>query len=432
MNTTTQHTTKYKNTPLGLIPEDWEVKTLGEFGIFTKGKGITKEQLSETGFPCIRYGEIYTTHNYIIKKFKSFINESVALDGKEIKKGDILFAGSGETAEEIGKAVAYLGDEKAFAGGDVIILSTKNINAECLSYALEMDVVKRQKRVLGQGNSVVHIYSKDLSKLKFPIPPLPEQKAIANCLSTWDQAIEKQTALIAQKELSKKSLMQQLLSGKKRLKGFEVEKGTHKTEFGFKIPKDWQIVDVSDLFIERSEKSNDQSQYPLFSLTIENGLTEKTDRYERSFLLKDIENNQYKIVYPNDILFNPMNLRFGAIAKSEINFKVLVSGYYNVITTKNNLVNVNYFIELFKTPEFNNFYDRVAIGSLMEKKRVHLSNFIKLQVPLPSLQEQTAIANVLQCADEEIQLLKKKLDQLKEQKKGLMQVLLTGKKRLKI
>jgi type I restriction enzyme S subunit len=431
MNKTILHTTKYKNSPLGLIPEDWEVKTMGELGSFSKGKGITKEQLSETGFPCIRYGEIYTTHDFIIKKFKSFINENVALESKEIKKGDILFAGSGETVEEIGKAVAYLGDEKAFAGGDVIILNTKNINVECLSYALEIDIVKKQKRVLGQGNSVVHIYSKDLAKLKLPIPPLSEQKAIADCLSTWDQAIEKQTALIAKKELSKKALMQQLLSGKRRLKGFEVQKGTQKTEFGYKIPKDWKIVNVSNLFIERSEKSNNQDEYPLFSLTIEKGLTEKTDRYERSFLLKDKENNQYKIVYPNDILFNPMNLRFGAIAKSEINIKVLVSGYYNVITTSNDSVNLNYFIELFKSPEFNNFYDRIAIGSLMEKKRVHLSNFIKLQVPLPSNEEQTAIANVLQCADEEIQLLKKNLNQLKEQKKGLMQVLLTGKKRLK-
>jgi type I restriction enzyme, S subunit len=145
------------------IPSDWKVKTLGQLGTFSKGKGILKEQVISEGFPCIRYGEIYTTHDFIINEFKSFINENIAQESKEIKNGDILFAGSGETVEEIGKAVAYKGDQKAYAGGDVIILSTnREINIVCLAYALETDFAKRQKRVLGQGNSVVHIYSSDL------------------------------------------------------------------------------------------------------------------------------------------------------------------------------------------------------------------------------------------------------------------------------
>ncbi len=99
--------TIYKDSPIGKIPSDWEVKTLGELGTFSKGKGILKEQVILEGLPCIRYGEIYTTYDFIIKDFKSFINEDVAKESNEIKKGDILFAGSGETAEEIGKAVAY-------------------------------------------------------------------------------------------------------------------------------------------------------------------------------------------------------------------------------------------------------------------------------------------------------------------------------------
>ena len=110
--------------------------------------------------------------------------------------------------------MAYIGTEKAYAGGDIIILSTKvDVNPECLSYALETDFIKRQKRVLGQGNSVVHIYSSDLSRLKIPLPPLPEQRAIARVLSTADAAIHTTEKLIAQKELRKKWLMQQLLTG---------------------------------------------------------------------------------------------------------------------------------------------------------------------------------------------------------------------------
>lgn len=415
------------------MPKGWSVFQLGELGTFSKGKGILKEQVISEGLPCIRYGEIYTTHDFIIKDFRSFISDDVAIESKEIKKGDILFTGSGETIEEIGKAVVYIGNEKAYAGGDVIILSTKqDLNPECLSYVLETEFVKRQKRVLGQGNSIVHIYSSDLSKIEIPLPPLPEQKAIAAVLSTWDTAIHKTGQLIVQKEQRKKWLMEELLTGKKRLKGFEKSTGYHKTDLGLAIPIEWKIVKVKDTFNERKETSKDQSAYPLFSLTIENGLTEKTDRYERSFLLKNKEENLYKLIYPNDILFNPMNLRFGAIAKSKIDSIVSVSAYYNSIFLTEKNADIDYYESLFKTPVFMNLYDRIAIGSLIEKKRVHLSNFLELEIPLPCKEEQTAIAQVLQAADKEISLLKAKADKLREQKKGLMQQLLTGKKRLKI
>lgn len=408
MNTQTQHKTNYKSSPLGLIPEDWEVKTMGELGSFSKGKGITKEQLSETGFPCIRYGEIYTTHDFIIKKFKSFINESVALASKEIKKGDILFAGSGETVEEIGKAVAYLGNEKAFAGGDVIILNTKDINVECLSYTLEIDVVKKQKRVLGQGNSVVHIYSKDLSKLKLPIPPLHEQKAIADCLSTWDKAIEKQNALITQKELSKKALMQQLLSGKKRLKGFDGE---------------W-MYNKLDYFIEEyKEKPKGGCEYEVFTSS-KSGLMKQTDYYGDN-RITNREDADYNVLPPNYLTYRSRSDDgLFTINKNDLGSIGLISGYYPVFTIKNG--NLDFMLM------YSNFYKeklmKYSIGSSQLVLSINALKQVTFKLPLE--EEQTAIANVLQCADDELQLLKKKLEQLKEQKKGLMQLLLTGKKRL--
>jgi type I restriction enzyme S subunit len=253
------------------IPSDWTVMPLGALGTFSKGKGILKEQVISEGLPCVRYGEIYTTHDFIIKEFKSFIAEDVATESKEIKNGDILFAGSGETVEEIGKAVAYIGTEKAYAGGDVIILSTrKDVNPKCLSYALETDFVKRQKRVLGQGNSVVHIYPSDLSKVKIPLPPLPEQKAIAQVLSTADAAIHTTERLIAQKELRKKWLMQQLLTGKKRLKGFEGE---------------WKEIHIRDVAKEVSIRNKSDKQLTVLSCTKYDGLVPHSNTLEGRFLL---------------------------------------------------------------------------------------------------------------------------------------------------
>ncbi len=445
MNTTTKHTTQYKNSPLGLIPEDWELKLFSEVFDYINTPSFSRDNLTnektEKEVKYIHYGDIHSTfkselldvEKVIIPYLKDeFVDESKL---NYLTEGDLVIADASEDYKGIGECIELknVKNTKIIGGLHTIVARSRDNQTHngFRTYIFNSHLVSKSLKTIATGISVYGISKGNLSKLKLPIPPRPEQKAIADCLSTWDKAIEKQNALITQKELSKKALMQQLLSGKKRVKGFEDQKGTHKTDFGYKIPKDWQIVTVSDLFVERHDKSNDQNEYPLFSLTIENGLTEKTERYERSFLLKDKENNQYRIVCPDDILFNPMNLRFGAIAKSEIDYKVLVSGYYNVISVKDNFVNVNYFIELFKTAEFSNFYDRIAIGSLMEKKRVHLSNFLKLQVPLPSFEEQNCIAKVLQSADDELQLLKKKLEQLKEQKKGLMQVLLTGKKRLK-
>lgn len=197
----------------------WKEVKLGDIGKFSKGKGILKEQVLESGLPCIRYGEIYTTHDFIIKKFNSFINENIAKDSHPIKTGDILFAGSGETLEEIGKAVAYIGNEKAFAGGDVIILSTNGkTNAECLSFLLETNFVNRQKRKFGQGHSVVHIYPSDLAEIKIFLPSLEEQTAIAQVLQAADKEIQLLKAKTEKLREEKKGLMQVLLTGKKRLK----------------------------------------------------------------------------------------------------------------------------------------------------------------------------------------------------------------------
>ena len=279
------------------------------------------------------------------------------------------------------------------------------------------------------GEQAVPLINKsEFESIQIPLPPLPEQQKIAEVLSTWDKAIQETDAIIKKLQARNKALAFSLLTGKKRVKNKENSK-FHKTNLGSKYPIDWEIKTVKTIFKERKEKSNDQSKYPLFSLTIEKGLTEKTDRYERSFLLKDQESNEYKLIYPNDILFNPMNLRFGAIAKSNIDEIVSVSAYYNSIYKTDENVNLDYYTNLFKTDLFINLYDRIAIGSLLEKKRVHLSNFLELEIPFPSLEEQNAIAEILNTANQEVKQYQQKLEALKLQKKGLMQQLLTGKLR---
>ena len=140
----------YKKTKIGWIPEDWESISLGSIGEFLKGKGIAKKDLTEDGIPCVRYGEIYTVHHWVLKKFYSFITSETASQSTKILQDDILFAGSGETVEDIGKAVVYLGDDEAYAGGDIIIFRPKKNQSAFLSACLDTEFSNKQKRKLGQ------------------------------------------------------------------------------------------------------------------------------------------------------------------------------------------------------------------------------------------------------------------------------------------
>ena len=407
----TKHTKAFYNSE---IPEGWSISHLGDLGTFSKGKGILKEQVIPEGLPCIRYGEIYTTHDFIIKNFKSFISKDVATESKEIKNGDILFAGSGETVEEIGKAVAYVGTDKAYAGGDVIILSTKiNINPECLSYALETDFVKRQKRVLGQGNSVVHIYSSDLSKVKIPLPPLPEQKAIAQVLSTADAAIHTTEKLIAQKELRKKWLMQQLLTGKKRLKGFSGEV---------------KLKVVEHYLKEISERNKDLKIKNVLSVTNSKGFINQSDQFDRVVASEDATN--YKIVRKGQFAYNPSRVNVGSLDLLRDFESGILSPMYVVFETDKSQLLPDYFYFQLKTQWFYGHIPMFVQGSVRDS--LSFDGLCSMKFFIPSIEEQTAIAQVLQAADKEISLLKAKAEKLREQKKGLMQQLLTGKKRIKV
>lgn len=200
---------------------EWKTTNLGKVGKFRKGKGIQREDVRQLGFPAIRYGEIYTHHHEQIRQFYSYVDAAGAAQSEPISSGDIVFTCSGETAEEIGKCVAYLGNETAYAGGDTIILSTQANNAAFLSYVLNHTEVAEQKRRLGQGNSVVHISAASLAKLTFKLPNRQEQDAIASILDVEAEQIVRLEADLSRLSLEKSALMQQLLTGKRRVKVLE-------------------------------------------------------------------------------------------------------------------------------------------------------------------------------------------------------------------
>lgn len=184
---------------LGYVPEHWTLVELGRIGMFSKGGGGTKEDEVDDGVPCVRYGDLYTQHQFLIRDARARISAESAVRYAPILYGDLLFAGSGETIEEIGKSAVSLITEPAFCGGDVILFRPSiEIDATFLGYAADCSQAVYQKACMGRGVTVMHIYASELKHLRIPLPPLDEQRDIAAFLNRETERID---SLIAKKRL---------------------------------------------------------------------------------------------------------------------------------------------------------------------------------------------------------------------------------------
>lgn len=159
-----------------------EVKTLSEIGVIFKGKGIPKSAVEESGIPCVRYGELYTCHHNTVREFHSFITRENADKSVRIKKGDVLFAGSGETISEIGKSASIHEEIEAYAGSDIVIFRPNDMNGFYSGYLMNSQIVRQQLNKLGTGATVMHIYGSDLEKIRVPVHSSDEQMFIAKRL----------------------------------------------------------------------------------------------------------------------------------------------------------------------------------------------------------------------------------------------------------
>ena len=162
----------YKKTDFGVFPCDWATdKKLKDIGTFGKGRGIPGDKLVPEGVPCVGYGDIYMKYDHFhFENAKSFVDGETARESQPIKKGTLLFTGTGETAEEIGKCVCYNGDETIYAGGDIITFVSDKVNPLFLTYQQYQSFSLKRKASFGQGHSVVHIHRENLERLNVAFP----------------------------------------------------------------------------------------------------------------------------------------------------------------------------------------------------------------------------------------------------------------------
>ncbi len=326
----------------------------------------------------------------------------------QLRTGDIVVIQSGAVGE-----CAVI--NKEYNGGNchaLIIMSPHDkTNSLWFSNLLNSPYSSKLLRGIITGNTIKHILASDMKKLEIPTPSVTEQKKIANILTTQDRVIELKEKRLAEKQRQKKYLMQQLLTGKKRVSGFGGE---------------WKVDRLGKLFLERKETNCEGLE--MLAITGTQGIIPRKELDLKDNSSED--KSKYLKVCVGDIGYNTMRMWQGVSAYS--NYEGIVSPAYTILKPSSS-INAKYFAYLFKMPEIIFLFYRYSQGLVDDTRNLKYENFKKIRVFYPpDVKEQTAIAKILSATDREIDLLRQDIEQEKKKKKALMQLLLTGIVRVKI
>lgn len=372
----------YKDSAVGIIPQEWEMKRFGT--CFSIGHGRDYKHLSNGDIPVYGSGGI------------------ICYVGSFLHNGETVCIGRKGT---INKPFYYNGPIWTVD----TLFYTHNFQSVLPRYVGYLfDSIDWMR--YNEATGVPSLTAKTISNIKMAVPPLAEQRKIAEILGAWDEAIEKQSRLIEKLELRKRALMQRLLTGRTRLSGFNTP---------------WQKVKLGEIFKERNETRCEE--LPLLSITADKGviLQSESDKKDTS----NDDKSKYKRICPNDIGYNTMRMWQGRSALSSL--EGIVSPAYTIATPKVE-VDPLFISELIKQPRVVYDFWTHSQGLVGDTLNCKFHDFSQVKVTIPSHPEQKAIAEVLTAADNEIDIHRKKLDVLRLQKRGLMQQLLTGKTRVKI
>ena len=353
------------------------------------------ELLSKGKYKILRVGNFFTNDSWYFSDMELDTN-------KYAYKGDLLYAWSASFGPRF-----WTGDKVIYHYHIWKICNLRGINQQYLYFFLDYDASLLQRDT--QGGTMHHITKENMEKRFIPVPPIAEQRKIAEVLGVWDEAIEKQARLIEKLALRKRALMQRLLSAKLRLPGFS---------------EPWKIHKLQELFTERNETN--RTDLPLLSITGDRGVILQTESEKRD--TSNDDKSKYKRIAKGDIGYNTMRMWQGRSALSGL--EGIVSPAYTIVVP-NTDVDGYYMSVLFKQPRLIYDFWTHSQGLVGDTLNCKYRDFGQVHICYPPLAEQKAITEVLTAADREIELAKEKLDRLRRQKRGLMQQLLTGKKRVK-
>jgi type I restriction enzyme S subunit len=411
-----------------MVPNGWSLSTFDNAGIIVTDGDRGKEYPKAIDFfedeYCLFLSAKNVTKQGFLFEDNQFITE--AKDRKlrkgRVNKGDVVLT----TRGSVGHFALYddsVGFKYMRINSGMVTLNSSNASVEsdyfytvCRSY-----LVSNQIEAVAFGSAQPQLTVKLIKNLRLPVPPLPEQRKIAQILSTWDRGIATTEKLIDTSKQQKKALMQQLLTGKKRL----IDPETGKAFEG-----EWEEVKVSTLITKHSEKTETNKQYPVLTSS-RKGIYFQSDYYNDRDVASE-DTTGYNVVPRGYFTYRHMSddlvFKFN---RNTICDKGIVSTLYPVFAAKEEAV-VPYLLQAILNE--GSAFKRFSLSQKQGGSRtyMYLSKLNELKIQIPSLTEQQKITSALTAADKEIEVLKAKLAHLKQEKKALMQQLLTGKRRVKV
>lgn len=364
---------------------------------------------ADQGVPIVRISNLPIDNKYVDLSDCVYYPASENIKQQFIvHKKDLLIAMSGATT---GKTAIYNYSYNAFLNQRVGVFkqTSDKVCYQYLQAIVESQLFTTRLQPLLIAGAQPNISPSDIENMIFPFPPLAEQRKIAEVLGVWDEAIEKQARLIEKLALRKRGLMQRLLSAKLRLPGFS---------------EPWKTLKLQELLTERNETN--RTDLPLLSITGDRGVILQTESEKRD--TSNDDKSKYKRIAKGDIGYNTMRMWQGRSALSGL--EGIVSPAYTIVVP-NADVDGYYMSVLFKQPRLIYDFWTHSQGLVGDTLNCKYRDFGQVHICCPPLAEQKAITEVLTAADREIELAKEKLERLRRQKRGLMQQLLTGKKRVK-
>ena len=440
------------------IPDSWEWVRIKSLGAIIRGSGIKRNETVGSGYPCVRYGEIYTTYNTSFTSTVSFIPEEINEKCRHFSYGDILMTLTGENKPDIAKAVAYLGTDPVAAGGDLAYWTAHGMNPLYLSYLLASPYVISRKVELATGDIIVHISGDKIGSILIPIPPLNEQMRIVEKIQETEcqiiQYSEKEQELTilhrAFPETLKKSILLQAVQGKlveqdpndepasillehirtekqRLIKEGKIKKDKHESvifrrdtshyekldgiercidhEIPFEIPDNWAWTSVGEVCTNiqygSSQKSSLFGKIAVLRMgNLQNGRI-VLDKLVYTSDSKEIE--KYPLEH-NDLLFNRTNSKelVGKVAIYKSEIPAIYAGY--LVRLHPILIDSDYLNYVMQS-QYYWIYCQNVRSDAIGQSNINAEKLKRFVFPLPPLQEQKRIVNQISCAMRKIERL---------------------------
>lgn len=413
------------------FPKDWDVKELGEVASIQTGLAKGKKNIKDPiTLPYLRVANVQD--GYLdLTEIKTIQVAKSEVERYQLKPNDVLLTEGGDL-DKLGRGYVWNGQiEPCLHQNHIFVVRTNYQKLKPHFFAALTSSLYGRRYFLNCAKRTTNLASINSSQLKaFPVllPPISEQDELISILNAWDARIEKTERLINAQVKCKRGLMQQLLTGKRRFQEFVKDEGSHLTKFG-RVPNDWSYLRIGDIAREFSEKNTSGKALTVLSCTKHRGLVDSLAYFGKRVFSEDT--STYKIVRRGHFAYATNHIEEGSIGYQNLYDEALISPMYTVFEA-NEQVDASFFYKLLKTELYRHIFEVNTSASVDRRGSLRWKEFANIKVALPSLEEQRRIAVVLKVCDKEFELLKKQLDALKRQKRGLMQKLLTGQIRVKV